>query len=365
MKYTNLVYKELYYEELYAFSETSLSKSFGEKLFETKINEAKKHLSPSTRFYIESYKNKNIEKFLKEYNELRNYNNWPLCSSIDEWYDLSDDIKSKCFDLYNHNNFFNPTVDSLVSNDPDFKSKIFKDTGYTLDQLTRLKNIIDSNIDYIRDSDIIEFAAGDGLFSAIALSMGAKSTVTTDISDYNINLCKKTKDIGNFDDTMTVLKHDIENFEKNELICKQKDVVLISGILPLIDNKIEILKSITNAKPTYIIISELLGRFNGENDKKNVIDVMESSIPSIQYTTMKCESNQSPFWSRLKPENFDNFNKNSEIISSNPNVAWYHFILNTLGYKEIKFHRWSSTIDADVNERFTAVYKLDNDKTNK
>lgn len=369
--------KKICINDLLDFAPKMPPKSFIDKLTESKINIAKTNPSSYVKLALERHKNENIKSFLKSYDNVRKCDNrWPKCESMKDWYDLPEDIKTECF--YTHNfspehyiqnsgdsNFFEPTVESLILNEPDFKSKIFKHTGYTLEQLLKLKNIINSNIEYIKNSDIVEFAAGDGLLSAIALSIGAKSTTTTDLSDYNINLCKKTKEIGNFNNVMKVFKHDIENFEKNETICKNKDVVLLSGILPLIDNKIEVIKSITNAKPKYIIISELLGRFKDKHNKKDVVDIIESQIPLMQYATLKCESNQSPFWSRLKPENFDDIDKNLEIILSNPNVAWYHFMLDIFGYKKIEFHRWSSDINIDVDERFTAVYKIDDDKTNK
>jgi len=371
--------KSAVFKALCKFSKKMPPMSFGEELTNFKIDMAKQNMSSFTKFCIADHKRKNINDFLKSYNNVRKCDDsWPECNSLNDWYALPENIKKECF--YKHKfspdhyikdsrdkNFFDPTIESLLLTDPDFHPDVFYITGYTIDQLCRTKNVIYENIDYLINSNIVEFAAGDALLSASAINMGVKSSVVTDISDYNLIICQKTKKIMNYDnDMLSVRKSDITSQNEVKNICYNKDAALVISILTLISDKYDVLKNIALVKPKYIIISELLDptSFYEENDqdaptKQEIDEIIQSPIPAIQYVNVNCKKSQSILWSQLNPENFENIHKNSTTTLSIPNIAWYNFTMKDLGYSKIKFHRWNSNINnININERFTAVYEL-------
>jgi len=375
--------KKIFLNELLKFSEKMPPKPYIDRLTKFKIDVVKNNPSSYVKLALKRHKNKNIKNFLKSYDNVRQCDDrWPRCDSMEDWYNLSKNIKNKCY--YTHKfspehyiqhsgdkNYFEPTIESLLLNEPDFEPFLFNSTGYGVQSLSRAKNVIYKNLEYINNSNIIEFATGDASLSAAAIHMGATSSVVTDISKHNLKLCEKTKEVMGYNDNiLKIYNSDIRNKDEVKNLCKDRDVAVIQNILFLYENKIDILRSITDSKVKYIIISELLdyGYRPEEFIQKEIDEILYSSIPAVYYRmNVNCKKLQALLWSQLYPENYEDVHSNPTINLSLANIPWYDSVFSQMGYKRIKFYRWTcSTVEKKNDERFTAVYKIDNcNKNNK
>ena len=364
---------------LHEFSKKMPSKNFGWQITQFKFDLAKTHPSPFAIEFLKKHKEKNIKSFLQSYENIKKCDDrWPECQSMEDWNNLPEEIKTHCFDDHafspyhymrdsGDQNFFDPTIDSLRKIDPDFE--LFDQTGYTINQLSRSKNIIYENTEYLQDSNIIEFACGDGFLSAVALNAGAKSSTLTEISDYNLKLCKEMEELANHNaKNISAHKSDIANLKETTDFCYGKDVALVISILTILDNQHDVLKAIAEAKPKYIIVSErhdihdlLLNSTisNVEYDYEKIKHIIDSPIPAVYSIDINAINFNTPLFSSTNPNHFDHIRSNPFLRLNIPNISWYDATLKKFGYSKTKFHRWSSNIISEIDERFTAVYKID------
>lgn len=353
-----------------------------EKLKKYKWDMADEYITPNSSAYhlLEKRKHENIRSFCDSYKKIKSdRTHWPDCNSLSDWYELPDSIRNECVNIHKFSpshyindsgdeNFFDPNLKSLyISEINDQYNNDFPETSSEILKIIQNKQNIVDNIELIKNSKIVEFAAGDGLTSAIAIYLGALSAKVTDIADINLKHCKKTKELFGYDDNFRILKSDISNIEKTKNHCKNTDIVLLQNILSIIDNKREVLAAIASVHPKYIIISDGLIQHEPHNngckltatDEKDNYYFINSSLPLVKHYTTSCYIMQSPYWSRHRLENFENIKKEPVITLKFPNIAWYDSVLNNLGYSRIKYQEWSANpFYIKYKNAFSAVYEF-------
>jgi len=335
----------------------TLPENLGTDLTAFKLKKIKENMPVWVKSFIKHKKNEDTNHFIAQYNCIKD-ESWPDCMSINDWYNLPNKIKEECLKQHNFNpiNFVKFSDSEYIDNLATIDKNIL---GYDEKQILSAKNIIIDNMEYIKNSNIIEYAAGDGFLSACAINLGAKSSIVTEISNLNIEFCNKTKEIMDYDnDTLRVIESDITNKQEVQKNCMNKDVVIFRNVLPLFEEKYSILKSVAKESPAYIIISELHDTTIICNNNNNII--INSPIPLIQYFDVNFIIN--PLTTILL--DMDNILVQTQkllesLTISAPNTAWYDFVLSKFGYSRVKSQLFPSSLSTfDIKNEHVRVYEL-------
>lgn len=311
--------------------------------YATALLEEKIKNNPNIDFWLEYFKKDNINKFCSQYNKVfADVFNWPYCYTIEDFYKLPEDIINECIEVHRFSpefwikdsgdpNFFNPTRFSI----PHFLrySEIpIKNIGYSMDQLNKAKYHILNYIDIFKNKKVLEIGACDGFFSALTVLNGAKHVTSTDVIPYHINLMNFTKDYLNLQEKMTIIHSDANDLEKTKQITSKNQVIFLNNLLITVPNKIEVLSSICQGNPEYIIISEPCS-FNRKSEEESTY-FENTKRPVIEYVLHKNIQKYT-----LLYVNYPCHKKYDEYIAHNrfsigvPNQSWFDMVFNSFGYK--------------------------------
>lgn len=352
----------------------------GKRLNDFKWKTAEKYATDQSfsQYILQKRKKDNIKHFCDSYRNVKSdRKHWPECNSLDDWYNLPDYIKEECLSVHEFSpeqyiinsgdeNFFTPDLNSLrISENKSNRQHGIPETGFDILKILQTKHNILDNIEIIKNAVITELAAGDGVTSATALYLGAKSAIVTDIADINLDHCRKIKQLFKYGDNFRIKKSDICDFKSTSEQCMYSDVVLLQNILSIIENKTRILESIASGFPKHIIVSDAFIQHEPQNnsmplsekEKKENESFINSSLPLVKYHTSKCSKLQSPYWSRHHLGNFENIKSEPTITIQFPNIAWYDLAFEKLGYARTKYKIWcANPFYMTYDNAFTAVY---------
>lgn len=247
-------------------------------------------------------------RFIQCYNLIK-ADAWPDINSIDDFLNLPKEIIDEC----NHTHKFHPDI----WYDPDLNYHTWQeytDWNYNIATITRTKHLILDNLDIIENKNIVDFSAAVCFTSSVCLFNNANHVVFTEIRKENYDLAIEHLSIMNYPTTKYQgYLADIHNYTQNTDICRNKDTVIIAGILYHVHDHYNILESVANAKVNAIII-----------DTKHYNDIVYSSTPLI-YWCLEDEGKVDTIggW----------YNNQDNIFVGYPNLAWLVSCMQNLGYE--------------------------------
>lgn len=336
------------------------SADYGYALLEEKI----KNYSNIEK-WLENHKKENINKFCNRYNEIFAENlGWPMIKTIDDFYQLPENILSECTKIHNFSpeawikdsgdsNFFNPTLASV----PFFMASnetIFNNSGYTFSQLFRAKYHILDYTDIFKNKSVLELGSPDGFFSALAVLNGASSATAIDVLDYHIKMSEFSREYLELQDKLSIKKHDINNLQKTTDIVKKHDVVFSNNFLISVPNKFEVLCSICEGNPEYIILGEPMS-FSQREERGNT-KFQNSQSPIIEYVMIHNKEKYNMFYSNYpQHEEYHKDEENEYFMLGVANQSWFKMVLGYYGYVLEKTQ--SYTLGNSKNYFKSCVYK--------
>ena len=249
---------------------------------------------------------------------------WPECNHYSDFEKLPNWIKFECEKIHE----FSPSI---------WLEEISK--SFTLEKYDpldivyqhRIKNIVLDNIEFIKGYNLIDFGCRYGEIALACMHNGAKSVTATDIRKDNIFVVEQLKNIIGYKNFYTEIS-DIHDYNKNVNLTKNKDTVLLCGLLYHVHDHYEIIKSIAKSKPLYIIID------TEENEA-----IKHNPEPLIHWST------ESRLMSMLGWDD-----EQSNILVGHPNTAWLDLSMSLVGYEKIKETKFLD--DSIIKNRSIHVY---------
>ena len=272
------------------------------------------------------------QQWIQCYNTIKDIS-WPECQNYHDFVKLPNWIKHECIHVHG----FDPELWLSQFIQPRIEQDLFtmQPIQARLDALIRYRHIILDNLDVIKDSDTVEFAADNGFFSFACLHHGAKQVLATEILSSQVEKIKRN---AHEHENFLVEQHDIYKYQYNTKICHNKDLVLLCGILNHVNDHYNIIKSVCDARPKWIVI------------ETESVDT-DNDIPCVKWHNEFSYSRRS------------GFNQNgSQSLVGLPNTAWFNMVLGSFNYqlaKSSEFIMWHGPIVADSNKlnRVLYVYK--------
>jgi 2-polyprenyl-3-methyl-5-hydroxy-6-metoxy-1,4-benzoquinol methylase len=225
---------------------------------------------------------------------------WPPCNNIEDFNSLPDWIQRECVEIHQFSSDL-------------WKQQIYDDANlkFELPPSLRQQTIISDNLNFIANKNIVDFACRHGGYSFASWKNGANTVVGFDIRDDNLKLANAIKEFLKVPDgKIQFLNLDIHNYEKVTALCRDKDTVLVPGIMYHVHDHFQILLSIAKANVSTVIFE------TGENS-----EIVSSKEPLVWWRTEKTFENISGW--------VDNY---EEILVGYPNPAWFELVMNQLGY---------------------------------
>lgn len=287
--------------------------------------------NPISMQLIEYNLQKSLSLWKEKFDAIKD-SSWPSCHTFEDFYKLPTHIQTECVNIHK----FSPEIWKKSIADDAFES-------FSMDTPEHVKYIMTKYSDIIVGKDIVDFACNTGVYSFACWEAGAKSVLGFDIRDSNIlmaNAIKNYLDI--HDDQLKFVKADIHDHKMVSQMCKNKDTVLIPGVLYHVHDHYEILNAVAENRPKNIVIE------TGESEQ-----IMDSQEPLV--------------WWRLEPtfENTSGWHKNLRHVPVGyPNLSWFEMIAGQLGYRLVGTKRHTvSPSKNNVQEfariRSIQVYELD------
>ncbi len=249
--------------------------------------------------------NENLCNWIASYNSIKG-STWPSCNNYSDFNNLPEHIKDECVHVHN----FSPEI---------WENEEFKDAHSSVDMsffILLAKHSIINNIEFIKNKHVVEFSCLTGHNTATLLANGARSVIATDIRDECCNITASALQKFHIapPHQYQILKADIYDYQLNKRICKDKDTVLLLGILYHVADHYNILQSIASEEPHHIII-----------ETEDHIKVKDIDDPLIYY------KNETTFEIYSAWEN-----NNDTVLVGYPNRAWFINTMQLFNYKLIK-----------------------------
>lgn len=246
---------------------------------------------------------------------------WPVCNSFEEFDRLPENIKNECQEVHN----FSPDIwlqNSVIET---------KTPDYWGNTLIGIKKIILDNLEIIKNKHVVEFSCLSGNYAGTMLHLGARSVVSTDIRKESCEIAKESlKVLGYQEPQYTVRQADIHDYATNTSLCENKETVLLCGIMYHVADHYNILKSITTARPKYVIIDTEVNE-----------NIMDLSTPLVFFRE-ECTTTIMNAWEDQK----------DIVLVGLPNEAWFKTSMQLFGYKLTKSSRHLLWDSAELDDRF-------------
>jgi predicted nicotinamide N-methyase len=268
-----------------------------------------------------------IEQWVENYDIIR-ATGWPDCDNLDKFELLPKEIQDECIEVHR----FSPDIWLDKNITYSEWCKLNFDSWWTFSpvELIRVQSVILDNLKYIKNKNVIDFAAHTGFNSLTSLHHGANRVTATNIRQDYLNLATEGAIILGYEDRFSTEFADIHDYNRNTELTKDKDTVIISGLMYHVHDHYPILESIVKATPQTIIIET-------DEDK----NIMDSSKAMISWALDDISSNPLAGW----------YKQQDHVPVGFPNPAWFDLIMSTFGYKKEKqkqFSIWKGT-ELEIN----------------
>jgi 2-polyprenyl-3-methyl-5-hydroxy-6-metoxy-1,4-benzoquinol methylase len=257
----------------------------------------------SKNFMIESYNNIKDES-------------WPVCNDLKDLHKLPKHIIDECRDIHGFDFLIYQEGEDI---DAERWSK-FSSGDYPVSELVRYKHVILDLQKYLKDKKIIDFACHAGMISLLALHAGAEFVTATNVRPEFVKLAEKMLTLSGHKNFSTEIA-DLHDYQNNQRLCKDVDVVLLYGIMYHVHDHCQILESIIKSMPKTIIIDTWIDNNIIDNDAPMMSWDIESS---------------SGVWNGW-------FNGVENVFVGAPNVKWFELFMNTQDYKLVYDKKYFSS----------------------
>jgi predicted nicotinamide N-methyase len=286
-----------------------------------------------TQTYLSTVASNVQQQWIESYNAIKDPS-WHECQNYQDLIQLPRTIKNECIKVHG----FDPESWLRQATQPRIDQDWFSVQPIVsrLDALIRYQHVVLDNLDIIKGANIVEFAADNAFFSFASLHHGAESVLATEVLPQQANKIAQTAHKYGHNNFL-VCEADIYKYEYNTQICCNKDLVFLCGILNHVNDHYNIIKSVCQARPTWLIVETELF------DTK-----LENSQPSV-------------FWrNEFSYSRRSGHNQNSlQSIVGLPNTAWFDLTLGSFGYQSVKFLQytmWHGQKITDHNKLNRVIY---------
>lgn len=245
---------------------------------------------------------------------------WPPCDCLDDFSKLPLEVQKECTNIHK----FSPEI---------WMECIIQDqtTNFHLVPTSLQTQIVNENLDCIKDKHVVDFACGHGGYSVACCQAGAKSVIGFDIRETNLQIAKAFQQFFEISEKqLEFIKLDIHAHDKITDLCCSKNTVLMNGIMYHVHDHYDILSAVARSQVQNIIIE------TGEADS-----IVNKSEPLI--------------WWRYEADisNLDGWHDNNEqVLVGYPNLSWFNLILKNLGYDLISSKQYNSTVSKNHSQEF-------------
>ena len=177
--------------------------------------------------------------------------------------------------------------------------------NYPDGDLVRWEQVIARQISYIKNQRVLDVGCFLGHMSLFCLHNGAKHVTGTDVRDESLVLAQELTQIAGYSNCD--FKNTNVNDPQFQELCSNHDTVLLAGVLPILTNHFEVLRTIANSRAQTLIIDSPI--------------VSNSLTPTIDW---RIESTQ------VKYSGYDS--NNTAMFVGTPNHRWLEQALVHLGF---------------------------------